>query len=147
MTSSYSPRLQQLVAETLIDIESTLSNFINPLVAYSGGKDGNVVMHLVNRIRPIKGVCETSFYFQRQKQDVEQTIANLNYDVEIKDSLDWAWLSKHQNIIFANDSKNRSKSFAMRQQAVVANHAHLHNHDVVIFGRRTQENNVKSKLY
>jgi len=147
MSNHYSERLTNLINLARTDIEIALQHKVNPLMAYSGGKDGNVVMHLVNSMTKIKGVYEGSFYYEKQKNDVADEVQKLNYDVELKESLGWDYLSKHQDFIFTNDNKVRAKDFALRQQGTVKKYALNNNHDIVIFGRRTQENSVKAKLY
>jgi len=147
MSNNYSERLTNLIRLARIDIENALQDKSNPVVAYSGGKDGNVVMHLIHSMTKVKGVYESSFYYQKQKDDVAKSIEKLNYDVEIKNSLGWDYLARHQEFIFANDNKVRAKDFGLRQQGTVKKYALANNHDIVIFGRRTQENSVKAKLY
>jgi 3'-phosphoadenosine 5'-phosphosulfate sulfotransferase (PAPS reductase)/FAD synthetase len=145
--TAYSPRLEKLVIKAKKNIEDVLKTKSNPLVAYSGGKDGNVTMSLVNSVKKTKGVCETSFYFQRQLQDIKNTAQKNNFDVDFQNSFDWSWLSKHREIIFTTNAKARSKSFAIRQQKVVQDYSKRFNHDIVFFGRRKQENTVRQMSY
>jgi 3'-phosphoadenosine 5'-phosphosulfate sulfotransferase (PAPS reductase)/FAD synthetase len=147
MSNQYSERLTKLIDIARHDIEAALVGKVNPLVAYSGGKDGNVVMHLVNTMTKVKGVCEMSFYYEKQKQDIEDSAARLNYELEVKESLDWNWLSRHSRFVFAEDVKLRADRCRLRQQTSVKKQGLLNKSDIVIFGRRTQENSVKSKLY
>lgn len=145
--NDYSERLTRLIKVARIDIENALQDKSNPLVAYSGGKDANVVMHLVRSMTQVKGVWESSFYFQKQIDDIVKTIQKLNYDVEIKKTLDWDYLAQHRGFIFANDHKERAKDFGLRQHLTIKKYALADKNDIVIFGRRTQENSVKAKLY
>ena len=135
------------VSDTLSDIEAALNSFQRPLVAFSGGKDALVVMHLMNRVRPTPGVCELSFYYERQKQDAIDTARQFGWNVDFRTTFGWDWLRAHPEFIFSDDNKVRAKSFALRHQAVVARAVEEGGYDAAVFGRRTQENTVPRMLY
>lgn len=137
-----------LVAETREHIASTLAAYSNPMVAYSGGKDGLVAMYLINEARPnTVGVCELSFNFAQQTADIRETANRLGFNIVFKNSHDWLWLTRHKEFVFNTDTKIRAKSFLLRQQKTIKDYAKQHDHDLVIFGRRKQENSVKAMLY
>ena len=124
---------------------------VRPMLAWSGGKDSLVVAHIIKEagLMPYISdtVCETSFYFEKQLEDIKKTADSLGWNVTYKDSLGWDWIRKHPEVIFSNDSRIRGWSFAQRQQKTVADYARQHGNDAIIFGRRTQENTVPSSLY
>jgi 3'-phosphoadenosine 5'-phosphosulfate sulfotransferase (PAPS reductase)/FAD synthetase len=142
-----SPRLAALMAQADADIEMVLAGSRKPLLAYSGGKDALATAVMLERHGVVPGVCETSFYYDAQDVDIRATANARNWDVTFVQTRDDAWLSKHPEYIFTNDSKLRGKSFAERQQRSVAMFADQHGHDLVVFGRRTQENSVPSMIY
>jgi 3'-phosphoadenosine 5'-phosphosulfate sulfotransferase (PAPS reductase)/FAD synthetase len=141
------PELQTLVDEAHALISETLPRFSNPVLAYSGGKDALVVAHLMKQHGLTKGVCEMSFYFDRQDKDVRATAAMLGMDVDFVSSRDDEWLSRHPEFVFADDTKIRSRSFKARQQDSVRRYTRTNKHDLIVFGRRTEENTVKASLY
>lgn len=137
-----------MIKETIKKIENTLKNYNNPIVAFSGGKDGFVVAHMCNTIMPnIKMVCELSFYFDKQKKNIFDIAKKHGFNVEYKSSLSDDWLIKNKHIIFSEISKFRAWSFAMRQQNTVKKYVKTVNADLAIFGRRKDENCVPKELY
>ena len=137
-----------MIEQTINDIESVLSKYTKPLVAFSGGKDGFVVAHMCNKIKPnINMICETSFYFPKQLANIQQTAARHNFNVHYTHTLPDEWLVKNSHVIFANDPKIRSFSFHSRQQRAVKTYAASLGADITIFGRRSDENHVPNKLY
>lgn len=137
----------ELLAESHSAIESALARARNPLVAYSGGKDGLVVAHLMAEHGVTKGVCELSFYYQRQVDDVVDTARRHGFDVSWERRRDDEWLRRHPEFIFADDVAIRSRSFALRHQGTVKHYGKRHGHDLLIFGRRSDHNTVPAMLY
>lgn len=140
-------RLDQLEHQSLEILKKALSMAKNPLLAYSGGKDSIVVCHMSEKLGVRKAVCETSFYFHKALESVLQIGQELKLDVTYKNSLDINWLKKNKTIIFSADTKKRSWSFAARQQRTVKKYAKHIKADLVIYGRRTEENHVKKHIY
>ena len=139
---------QSMIEDALSVINTTIAMHKNPLVAYSGGKDALVTMHLVQQVRPsTKGVCEMSFLFERQADDIRNTVAKHGWDVDFVEHLNWDWIRKHPQLLFEADVKGRGKRHFQRQQTSVRLYAQRNNHDLVIFGRRTQENKVPAMVY
>lgn len=137
-----------MINKTREEIKSVLNKFKNPVIAYSGGKDGFVVAHLCNEIYPnIKMICETSFYFPKQIQNIKEISSKYKFNVTFTDSLNDEWLKKNKEIIFTNDKKLRSFSFQIRHQSAIKKFVKKVNGDITIFGRRTEENTVPKKLY
>jgi 3'-phosphoadenosine 5'-phosphosulfate sulfotransferase (PAPS reductase)/FAD synthetase len=139
--------LSDLVAKAHEDIAGALRVSKKPLIAYSGGKDGLVAAHLMAQHGATNGVCETSFYYATQEADVRQTAARLGLNVSFQENRDDDWLRKHPEFLFADDAPTRSKSFAGRQQRTMRINAEKQGADMVVFGRRTEENSVKTMLY
>jgi 3'-phosphoadenosine 5'-phosphosulfate sulfotransferase (PAPS reductase)/FAD synthetase len=141
-------RIRRLIDIAQQDIRNVLSKHQNPLIAYSGGKDAMVAAHLVSLIKNnVTAVCEISFYFEKQTLDIKRIANCLNFDVHYKNSLSDEWLLKNRHIIFSDLTKVRAWTFACRQQATVKRFCISNRNDLCIFGRRTQENSVKSKYY
>lgn len=137
-----------MIIETIESMKQVLSLYKNPVIAYSGGKDGFVVAHIANQIIPnIKMITEISFYFPKQTENIKNIAKKHNFNVTYFNSLDDNWLLRNKEIIFTNDTKLRSKSFQLRHQTSVKKFAKSINADLTIFGRRTEENSVPKKLY
>lgn len=120
----------------------------NGVVAYSGGKDGFVMAHLVNKVQPsIPMVCELSFYFPEVIEFCKESMSKHNFNVLFKESLSDSWLHKHPEYIFASSSKIRAITFFQRQQKTIKKFAKEKNASITFTGRRTQENSVKAEIY
>jgi 3'-phosphoadenosine 5'-phosphosulfate sulfotransferase (PAPS reductase)/FAD synthetase len=130
-----------------------LINFANSqygkgAVAFSGGKDGIVCAHLVNHIIPdIPMICETSFYYPEQLEDIKAIAKMLRLNVTYVCSLSDEWLNRNKQMIFSSDKAVRSRSFSVRQQASIKKFGKSINAGVTYTGRRTEENTVKNELY
>ena len=118
-----------------------------PVLAFSGGKDSIVTCHLAVQVGIRVAVCEESFCYPQSQSDYREYAARLGIIVDFRTSVDVAWLRKHRNIVFSSDPKVRAFSFAARHQATVRRFAASMKAGCVIFGRRTQENAVRSTLY
>lgn len=137
-----------MINRTLEEIEQTLAKFRNPIVAFSGGKDGFVVAHMCSKVMPnIKMVCELSFCFEEQVRNIKEIATRHKFNVTYVNGLTDEWLLKNKNVIFTNDSKARGRSFQQRQQKTVNEFAKQCNADISIFGRRLEENTVPKMLY
>lgn len=142
-----SSRLEQLIARADEEIQSFLAQAKKPLIAYSGGKDGNVAAHLMYRHGVFQCVCEMSFYFQQQKDDIRAFAEEQGFQVDLVEYRDWKWLANHPEFLFTDDAKQRSRAYAQRQQRTAKKYAKDHGHDAIVFGRRVQENSVKASKY
>lgn len=140
------PELTQLVEQSHERIRQALAQSSNPLLAYSGGKDALVVALLMREHGVTTGVSEMSFYFQQQEADIISTAQRLGLDISWQYRFDDEWLRRHPQYLFSDDTKVRAQSFT-RQQGTVRQYAKKHDHDLVVFGRRTEENTVRSHLY
>lgn len=116
------------------------------VLAWSGGKDSLVASHIAAQHGITTGVCEESFYFQKQIDSIREIRASLDLDIDHRWSLDWAWLRKHPEIAFTSDTKIRSWTFAVRQQATVKRFQKEQSAGA-LYGRRLEENAVKDEIY
>lgn len=131
----------------LADIKQFLRQSKKPVIAMSGGKDGVVAAHLVHQVANLPSVCEVSFYYEQQTQDIKDSAARLGWNVAYRDSLSVDWLRRHPELPFSDVPSVRSASFLARQQKTVNKEMTRFDYTGAIFGRRTQENTVRAKHY
>lgn len=139
--------LIDLEKEAKATLEKALSGSSTALIAYSGGKDSIVAAHLARSLGVRSSICDVSFTFKKQRESIEQIAHILDIDVVYKAHLGLEWLKKNKHVLFSTSSSVRSWSFAQRQQRTVKLRAKEIGADLQIFGRRTEENSVPSKLY
>ena len=139
--------LDELIAQAHIDIDSALATCSNPVLAFSGGKDSIVMAHLMALHGITIGACEVSHYYERQAADVQNIAANMGLTISWEKRRDDDWLRRNPQYLFAADSRIRLKWFAQRQHTTMRDYATENGHDMVVFGRRTQENTVPHMLY
>jgi len=139
--------LDVLVEQAHNRIRNALLECENPTIAFSGGKDALVVAHLMAQHGVTDGACELSFYYQRQEDNIREQAAKSGFNITFYRRLDDDWLRRRNHIIFTSDAAARAASFAARQQKTVATHAKKNRHDLIAFGRRTEENSVPRHLY
>ena len=139
--------IDELESVALNDIKNFLKQSPKPVIAFSGGKDAVVTSHLVHQIAEVPGVCEISFYYARQIADIEANTFKAGWRVAYRDSLPVEWLQARPEVPFSDDAQIRSNQFYARQQTTVRKEVERFNYSGAIFGRRTQENSVPSKLY
>lgn len=137
--------------EPLLDVaRSTLSevlaNASRPILAFSGGKDSIVAAILAAEFGVREAVCESSFVADRQAAGFQKAADAIGLDVTYKQRLSWGWLRDNPRWVFPPLSE-QSKFYAMRQQASVREYAKSVGADVVIFGRRLEENTVPRPVY
>ena len=132
-----------------IEIIRKASSLGKGVVAFSGGKDGLAAAILINKIIPnIEMVCETSFYFPKQLEDIKKTAKMLGFNVTYVCNLSDEWLMKHKTkLLFSSSAKVRQWSFNVRQQNTIKKFATQVGADVTYTGRRTQENSVPKEIY
>lgn len=135
------------IESALAWIQKAKTQSARQLLAFSGGKDSIVVAHLAAKLGIRDSVCETSFYFAKQTENIREIAAHLGLNVTWACKLSPNWLRNHPEVIFADDTKLRAWTFAVRQQNTVMQHAKIYGYDCQIFGRRTQENSVRAHLY
>lgn len=116
------------------------------LLAYSGGKDSIVAAHLAKDLGITESICETCFCSPIQVADFKKSAAQLGLNVTYKASLSWEWLAEHPEWIHPPRSM-AGKFYAIRQQRTIKTHAKQHGFTAVVYGRRTEENTVRSSDY
>lgn len=139
--------LQALIDKALNDFNDLFATTSKQILAYSGGKDAIVALHLAQQIKPVQAVCETSFYLERQVADIKQLSAQLGFNVDYVQYRDWDWLRKHPEYIFSNAPAIRARSFSQRHQRTMKLYASSVKADAIIFGRRADHNTVPKMRY
>jgi len=117
------------------------------MVAYSGGKDG-LAAALLARDVGVGGlnVCELSFTFRRQEQDIRATAHRFGINVVYRHHLSLGWLAAHPQYLFTHDMKLNGALCHLRQQNSVESYARRHGIQVVITGRKTLGNSVRQAI-
>jgi 3'-phosphoadenosine 5'-phosphosulfate sulfotransferase (PAPS reductase)/FAD synthetase len=129
-------------------IEKSLSITENPFVAYSGGKDGFIVAHMVSQHLPnIKMACEISHTFKAVVEDIKSIANEHNFNVEYKNSLSAEWLLKNSKYIFTSDGKLIKQYCSSRQQKMLRKFQKENGYDCTFTGRTKYDNNVKAEIY
>jgi len=128
-------------------IADQLSSHERPLVAWSGGKDASVVMDLVNRLMSVPAYNDCGFMYERANADTQRTADERGWAVTYDHARSWQWLKAHDDMVFAEDSSLRSRFYSANQQRGVRLHAKATGTDLMFFGRRHQENSIKSPVY
>lgn len=140
-------RLKKLEKESLQTLERLLKVSENNLIAFSGGKDSLIVAHLASTHFGVKdAVIETSFMFTKSLQEARAIADHAGLELTERTRLTWDWLKRNQEYC-APPMKMQSKLYAIRQQMSVKSYAKDEGYTGVIYGRRIQENTVKSDLY
>lgn len=134
--------LDQLEEMTLKRAEEWLKDFERPLVCWSGGKDSQVLLHLMHRI----GLREAIGVFTHP--DLEYPTAMRWYNENRPDGCefvithhDLTWLSKHPDMLFPTTNAGASRAYQIIQQVHYDRYCREHEFDVVILGRRRKDGN------
>lgn len=139
---------EQKVEQSHNIIKKALYNSKKPLVAFSGGKDGLIVAHMLKTYVPdIKMICEISHTFKEVVEDIKKIAKQYNFNVEYKDSLNDQWLINHPEYIFASDTKIISKYCFARQQSTIKKYQKKGGYDCTFTGRTKFDNTVKAEIY
>ena len=140
-------RNAELEKKAMYVLNKALSMGNTPLVAFSGGKDSIVVTHMAARLGVQNYVCDISMTFKKQRENIKQIAELLGINVAYKEGVTMDWLKKNKHVLFSTDNAVRSWSFSQRQQRTVKRQAKAIGADMQVFGRRTEENSVKSAIY
>lgn len=118
------------------------------LLAFSGGKDAiaTAIVLKENNIN-FDCICETSFYFPEQLDSIIQVAKAMDLNVEYKCSLENKFIYDHPEVVFSDSAKINGWGYSVRQQRTVKRKKKSGNYDIAVYGRRTEENCVPSKLY
>ena len=120
-----------------------------PLLAYSGGKDGLVASLLAQEaIGADVGICETSFYVPAQLADIRSTADRLGFRVTYKSILQPEHFRRYPRHLFPHRDVNAFSQFCeMRQRRSFEGFARARERRFIITGRKKRGNSVKSELY
>jgi phosphoadenosine phosphosulfate reductase len=139
-------RLETLVAAATRALKGLIATSGKNLIAYSGGKDSIVATHLATGLGIRNAVSEISFQFTSATNDVKKSADFFGLNIEYKEGLSLEWLKKNPKYIYS-ESKLQAKIYSMRQQRTVKKYSKEGGYTGVVYGRRTEENTVKSELY
>jgi 3'-phosphoadenosine 5'-phosphosulfate sulfotransferase (PAPS reductase)/FAD synthetase len=136
-----------MLRDTISIIERHVSNATHPVIAFSAGKDSIVVAHiLVKHFGISSAVCDNSFWFDNHTEDARTVATQIGLNVNYVDRFGDDYLLSHPKWLFPPE-KEQSSIYAARQQKTVKGYAKKNKCDVVIYGRRSQENTVKDYFY
>jgi 3'-phosphoadenosine 5'-phosphosulfate sulfotransferase (PAPS reductase)/FAD synthetase len=128
-------------------IDEAMSQSVNPVIAYSGGKDSRVLTHLLTEAGVThNAVADVSLMWDRDAIDNREWANEMGLQVAEYDRLDRNWIMRNPSFIFA-DLPKLAKLYQLRQQTTIKRHTEAMQNDVVFIGRRTQENSVPRPLY
>lgn len=117
------------------------------VIAYSGGKDGLAAALLALDQGITLGVCELSFTFSRQEQDIKRTANSLGFTMVYRKNLNLSWLAAHPQYVFSHDRKRTNELMQFRQRNSVESFARHNHFPVVITGRKSQGNTVAKAVH
>lgn len=139
--------LDDKIAEASALLRREATNFRRPLLAFSGGKDSIVVADLAHRALGVRdAVCDNSWWFVRHQRDAQLVAEQIGLHVQWVDRFGWGYLKTRPKWIFPAYA-DQQHIWGARHQKTVKSHAALNGYDAIIYGRRAQENNVKSTAY
>jgi predicted phosphoadenosine phosphosulfate sulfurtransferase len=126
-----------------------LSLNLNPertIIAFSGGKDSIVVAHIAASLGIKKAVCDNSFWFDTHQEDTEAIAKIIGLDVAYIDRFGDSYVLTHPKWLFPK-TKDQAPLYGARQQKTVKGYTKQVGATDIIYGRRTQENNVSDRHY
>lgn len=139
---------QDLILEARRIIKRALREYPGEaLVAYSGGKDGNVAALLAQELGLNHGVCETSFTFLQQREDIRRTAQRYGHEVVYRSRLDLPWLKARPQHVFSRNTRLINALCQVRQRATMESYAKAHGYRLIITGRKRAGNSVKAPIY
>ena len=140
--------IQEKIKHSHDIIQRALSISKKPFVAFSGGKDGLIVAHMLTQHDTnIKMVCEISHTFPAVLNDIKSITKQYNFQVEFVDSLDDLWLKKNSHFIFTHDTNIHKVFNSQRQQRTLKKFQKAGAYDCTFTGRTKHDNMVKAEIY
>lgn len=137
-----------LIDEALAIIQSACDDPRQAVVAYSGGKDGLAVALLAKWLGIGHGVCDESYYFTRQREDVRVTADSLGIYVAFREYLRLDYLVRHPEFVFPQTTQDANRFMQARQRTTVEKYAKAHGCRVILTGRKRQGgNSIKAPFY
>lgn len=135
------------IAESKAIIERFLELSKKPMIAFSGGKDSLVAAYLATQYGIKTAFCEHSYCFDDDLEDYKRSAIWLGLNCAFNSEYDWDWLEKNQQFILPDTMKQQGEFYKIRHQKTIARFAKQNECDGILFGRRDQENSIKSELY
>lgn len=141
---------QERSAATDMRLIRLLKKSRKPLLAFSGGKDSLALLHSIQRL----GFDVPWVVVRTAELDWPQHLAYLEKHrgmssgsrIVIK-PYTIAWLAEHRRYLFPTNSRIRNAWFGMVQRSGCKDESQRYGADLLIWGRRDQENTVKADVY
>lgn len=130
-------QLYDLIEKTKKDIQSVCGDK-QIMLATSGGKDSICVSELFKD-------ADVDAVRVHARYGMTPTGVKPECDYEVDAGFDWADLSVDTQYLFAKDRKTKSKMWSRGHQRALLTEAKKY--DMLVMGRRTEENTVRDKLY
>ncbi len=116
-------------------------------LAYSGGKDGIAVALLARQRGIIMGMCDWSWNFDQQRQDIHVTAELLGLKITYYDRFNLTYLKEHPTILFPQTAGPRNRVQQMRQRDSIVRYCKENYFKGYITGRKRPKNIVRSTIY
>lgn len=132
-------QMNQLIDRTVNDILLKTNNK-KAAYSWSGGKDSIALRYVCE----LAGVAESVFVYCDLEYNafMKWVYQNKPHGCEmINTGQDLIWLSKHQNMLFPQDSKTAAKWFKIVQHTGQERYYKEHNLDMLLLGRRKADGN------
>ena len=139
-------RLLELESEAIQFIEDFIKTSPRNVIAFSGGKDSIVASYIAKNLGVVDAINDSSFMFTRCKKETAQIAELFGLRLKTKANLDFNWLKKNPQYC-QPPMKLQPSLYGKRQQKTVKSYAKKNGFTGVLYGRRKQENNVRSGLY
>lgn len=131
--------LKTLIEKTVSEIQEKTAGK-NAAFAWSAGKDSIVLANICQSVgigASVIGMCALEYpvFMDWVSQHLPEncTIINTGQDI--------AWLSKHQEMLFPQDSKTAAKWFSIVQHKAQMQYFHDNDLDILLLGRRRADGN------
>lgn len=135
-----------LWAKLLADLDRLRHQSARPLLAFSGGKDSLLLRLACQEI----GWQMPSVFARTQDLEWPQHLAYVDGFANVRAEivpLTFSWLAEHPAMLFPADSRTRNRWFDLVQRGAVRRAAARCGADMVLWGRRNQENTVRADVY
>lgn len=139
-------RIDDKVSSARKIVRDFLTRSQTPLIAFSGGKDSIVAAGVAAEEGVTEAVGEMSLYFDQDVADYRRGADWLDLGCDWFWSLDETWVLARPHFIFM-DVRHFGRYYAARQQRTVERRRREGGYDGVVFGRRHEENTIRSPVY
>lgn len=131
-------QFRRLLNDTLQTIESWLSKSKNPYVAFSGGKDSSVLLHLVRAVNPsVAAMFSDDEYLLPETKMLVGRTPNLKKIASNVRHTDWFWSWQNTNSLPSDTEWIETTNDAATEWA------HRNGYDGVAVGLRSEENSYR----